>query len=238
MMEQFPDSDYVPIAKSFLGEVQEVLALGDLGVGAFYAERGNYAGARLRFQEVMDKYPNFSGMDDIYFRMGDILEKSNNPDEAAIYYGRILAGYPFSKRSEKAKERLNLLGKPLPSVDTQLAAQNQARLKPADGFSLLKPLIEFGKALGFVGPPDRYEEAKKTLELEKTKTAEAELEKKGEGGEAADSIQIETILRKSASGEVQDTTILGSGTGSVSQSDKEKKTDTAKKKKKNAKRPS
>jgi len=236
MMEQFPDSDYIPIAKRFLVEVQENLAMGDFGVGQFYLERGNYAGARGRFQEVIDNYPNFSQMDDIYFRLGDTLEKSNNPDEAAIYYGKVISGYPFSKRAEEAKARMNLLGKPLPSVDTKLAAENQARLKPDEGFSPLKPFIDFGKALGFVGTPDRYEEAKKTIETEKSQTGDTQLAKQGAGGQTTtDGIQIETILRKSSTGEVQDTTVLGSGEGSSATGSEEKKKEPAKRKRKTGK---
>jgi outer membrane protein assembly factor BamD len=241
MMEQFPDSDYVPIARRFLDEVQEVLAKGDLGVGEFYLDRRNYAGAVGRFREIMDKYPNFSGMDEIYFLMGDVLEKSNNPDEAAIYYGKIAQGYPFSKRFEEAKKHLNLLGKPVPPVDTQLAVQNKARLKPEEGFSPLKPLIEFTKALGFIGPPDRFEMAKKTLEAEKAKQPEAEIAGTRPPAGAGDGIQIETVLRKTASGEVEDITVLGSGSGQTAngQSADDKKKESAKRKRKGAaKKPS
>ena len=241
LMEQFPDSDYVPIARRFLEEVQEVLAKGDLGVGEFYLNRRNYAGAVGRFREIIDKYPNFSGMDEIYFLMGDVLEKSNNPDEAAIYYGKIAQGYPFSKRFEEAKKHLNLLGKPVPPVDTQLAAQNKAKLKPEEGFSPLKPLIDFTKALGFIGPPDRFEMAKKTLEAEKAKQPEAEIAKTRPPAPGGDGIQIETVLRKTASGEVEDITVLGSGSGSTAdgQSADDKKKESAKRKRKGAsKKPS
>ncbi len=237
-LEQFPDSDYVPIARRYLVDVQDNLARGDLVRGQFYAERDNYAGALGRYKEIIDKYPEFSALDEIYFRMGDLLEKGRNPDEAANYYGKIMAEYPFSKRSEEAKNRLNLLGRPLPPVDLQRAALNQARLKPEEGFSPLKPFIDFGKALGFVGPPDRYEEAKKTLEAEKTKTAQAELAKQAEGGQATSGIQIETILRKSASGEVQDTTVIGSEADSSAQDQEQKKKNSSKSKKRNPKRPS
>lgn len=240
MMEQFPDSDYIPIARRFLDEVQEVLAKGDLGVGEFYLNRRNYAGAAGRFKEIIDKYPNFSGMDEIYFLMGDVLERSNNPDEAAIYFGKVAQGYPFSKRFEEAKKHLNLLGKPVPPVDTQLAAQNQAKLKPEEGFSPLKPLIEFTKALGFIGPPDRYEEAKKTLEAEKAKKPEGELAKTSPPTAPGDGIQIETVLKKKASGEVEDVTVLGSGAGPAAEDQPEgdKKKETAKRKRKSGEKKS
>ena len=85
MLEQFPDSDYVPIAKQYLNEVQENLAQSNYGIGQFYADRGNFAGAKSRFQEIADKYPNYSLMDEAYLRLAQSLEKTQNPDEAAIY---------------------------------------------------------------------------------------------------------------------------------------------------------
>jgi outer membrane assembly lipoprotein YfiO len=234
-LDQFSDSDYVPIVKGYLDEIQEVLAKGDLGVGQFYDAKGNYAGAKGRYQHIFDNYRNFSGMDEDLFLLASVLEKSNNPDEAAIYYGKIASAYPFSKRFEEAKERLKLLGKPVPPVDTQSAALNQSKLKPEEGFSPLKPFIDFGKALGFVGTPDRYELAKKTVEDEKAKSIQAAeaAAKSGEGG--TNGILIETTIRKNASGETRDSTVLTGGSDPTSsQQSNEKKRPANKNRKKKA----
>jgi outer membrane assembly lipoprotein YfiO len=207
-LDQFPGSDYIPIAKQYLAEVEEVLAKGNYGIGQFYAERGNFAGARSRYQEIIENYPLFSALDDTYFLLADALEKSSNPDEAAIYYGRIAQGYPFSKRFDEAKQRIQALGKPLPPVDAQLAAVNQSRVKPPEGFSPLRPFIDFAEALGFKGPPDRYELARKTIEAEKTKSAEAQ-QAEAAGAQGSDGILIQTTLKKDASGNTQQTTVVG-----------------------------
>ena len=232
---KFPDSDYVPIARQYLLDVQETLAKGDLLVGQFYEEKKNYAGSRGRYQEIIDRYPNFSMMDEVLFRLASVQEKSENVEEAAFNYGKIVSAYPFSKHAEAAKQRLNSLGKPLPDVDTESAAVNQARVKPPEGFSPLKPFIDFTKALGFAGPPDLYEEARKTVEEERAKTAQASAAKPGEGSPAGGDIQIESIIRKSASGETQDTTILGGSSSSSNQEKKEepKETNKSRNKKKN-----
>jgi outer membrane protein assembly factor BamD len=166
-LEQFADSDFTPIVRQYQTEVEENLAQGDFGVGSFYYEKGNYIGAKSRFQEIVDQYRDFTGMDEALFRLADSLEKIKNPNEAAAYYAKIATGFPFSKRFEDAKDRLQKLGIPLPPVDTLLAAQNQAKLKPSEGFSPLKPFINFAEALGFKGPPDRYEYAKKAVETQK-----------------------------------------------------------------------
>jgi outer membrane assembly lipoprotein YfiO len=234
-LRQFPDNDFVPIVKQYKSDVEENLAMGDYGVGKFYEERGNLGGARGRYKEITESYPDYSDIAEVLFRLGGILEKTNNPDEAAIYYGKIVSEYPFSKRSEEAKAKLSALGKPLPLVNTKLAAQNQAKIKPAEGFSPLKPFIDFGKALGFSSPPDRYEEAKKIIEAEKIKVAEA-ASKQAEAQQAGDDIQIETVIRKSASGESSDTTVLKETSGTTATQDEAKKKEAAKTKKRYSKK--
>jgi outer membrane assembly lipoprotein YfiO len=227
-MQRFPDSDFLPIVRQLKTEVEENLAAGDLGVGRFYEDKGNYAGAIGRYRGIIDEYGEYSGMDEVYFRLGGISEElikrtiaaagdkaseeeavkriNVAKDEAAEYYKKIVTGYPFSEYYEGAKERLIALDRPVPEVDAKEASTNQSRLKPEEGFSPLKPFIDFGKALGFVGLPDRYEEAKKSLA-----EAEAKGAVPGEAGLTDDDIQIETIIRKSASGEVEDSTTLGGG---------------------------
>ena len=239
-LQQFPDSDYVPIAKQFKTEVEETLAQSDLMVGQFYASRGSYAGAKGRFQEIVDEFKDFSALDEVYFLLANSWEKSNNPDQAAIYYQKIVAGYPFSKVYEDAKARLTALGKPAPPVDEQLATANHARIKPEEGFSPLKPIIDFAKALGFDGPPDRYEVAKKAVEAEKSKNA-VETTAAGqtkEGSQATEDIQIQTTLRKSASGETQEITILGPNPAPALQNNPEQKKKPVRNKRKDAKKTS
>ncbi len=217
LIAQFPDSDYSKVAKDYLLEVQEVLAQGDFGVGQFYADRGNYAGATSRFKEIVEKYPSFSAMDETYFKLAQALEHSQNKDEASIYYGRIAQGFPFSKRFEEAKARLKEMGKPLPEVDTALAALNQSRVKQGEGFSPLKPITSFTEALGFKGSPDRYEEAKKIIETQKAQSAEALAAKTGQGTHTGDDVQIEAVLKKDVSGKTQETAVVGGNSNASAQ---------------------
>jgi len=176
-------------------------------------------------------------MAEILFRMASVLEKSKNPDEAAIYFGKIVSEFPFSKRTEEAKAKLIAMGKPLPDVNARLSAANLAKVRQPEGFSPLKPFIDFGKALGFVSPPDRYEDAKKIVDAEKVKVAE-EAAKTAESERVADDILIESEIRKSASGETKDSTVLRNNSGTVSQSDADKKKEEQKNKKRYTKKSS
>ncbi len=181
-------------------------------------------------------------MDEALFRLAESLEKTENPDEAAIYYGELAKGFPFSGYYDEAKGRLEKLGKSVPTVDQQLAARNQGNLKQPEPFSPLKPFTSFLSALGFIGNEDRYELAKKTVEAQKAEAAAVQAGQTGESS-TADGVQIEAILKKDASGQTQQSAVLGSAgaNGSQQASDKngDKKKDVGKNsKKKNTKKPS
>jgi hypothetical protein len=183
---------------------------------------------------IKDKYEHYSKMDEVLYNLAAIQEKANNPDEAGINYGKIVSAFPFSRHADEAKAKLNSLGKPVPSVDITSAALNQARVKPPESFSLLKPFIEFGKALGVVAPPDVYETVKQVTEA-KSAEAAAAAAKTGEG-QAGTEIQV--TIKKSATGETQDTTVVGSAPATPQQSADEKKKEPTRTRKKNVKKPS
>lgn len=227
---QFPESDFAPIVKKYKSDVEENLALGDLGIGKYYEGLGNWAGARGRYKEVLENYQEYSDMAEILFRLASVMEKAKNEDESAIYYSKVVSEFPFSKRSEEARQKLLAMGKPLPDVNAKLAAVNQSKVRPPEGFSPLKPFIDFGKALGVVPLPDRYDDAKRIIEAEKAKVAE-DAAKKEQLERSSDDILIESEIRKSASGESSDSTVLRNNSDTTSQSDADKKKEEQKNKK-------
>ena len=240
-LREYPNHDFSPIVKKIKASAEENLAIADRGVGQYYAHIKNFGGAMGRYQNIIDKYKEYSALDEIYYQMADAKLKTNNPDEAAIYLEKITAGYPFGKYFDDAKEQLKSLGKDVPPVNATLAAENQARVKPGEGFSPLKPFIDFGKALGFVGAPDQFQIAKKTVDAEKAKTAEAAAiaaAKAGGESQPSEDSQINVIITKNAAGET--TTSLGANSSAANaQKDADKKKSEPRyKKKKSSPKPS
>jgi outer membrane protein assembly factor BamD len=212
LLEQFPDSPYAEVARQQLREVQENLAKSNALVGDFYYDRARFRASTNRYQYITEHYPNYSEMDEVHFRHAQSLEKTEKTDEAVMFYQKIAQGFPFSKRFEEAKARLLELGKPVPEVDPKLAAENQAKLKEAAGFSIFRPVIAFTEALGFKGPPDPYEKAKKQV-AEKEAAAAASAEKAsadgGAEGKPGEDALITATLRKDASGKAE--AVVGAG---------------------------
>jgi hypothetical protein len=177
-------------------------------------------------------------MDEALFHLAMVQEKSDNPEGAGINYGLIAKNFPFSKHIEEAKASLNRLNKPIPNVDTKVAAQNQARVKPPEGFSPLKPFIELAGALGISGQPDLYREARKTLDAEKAKAAEAQAVRESDG-QAGGDIQIQDVIRKSSSSGGATASGSSSNPAASGIADKEKRKETTKSpRKKNVKKTS
>lgn len=202
-LELYPNHDFVPIVKQDLLIIQDKLAQKEEGIGDFYAKKKNYGAATARYLFALDKYPDYHNTPEVLSKMAASLMESNNQDEAVIYWDKLVSEYPFSEFAEKAKQQLADMGKPIPQVNTELAGMNEARRNGQEGFSPMKPLLDFGKALGLVGSPDRYEEAKEFTEAEKAKAAKEAAEAAAKEAEKEEGIDIIEEIRKPVSEETK-----------------------------------
>ena len=125
LIQQFPQSKLRPEVELRLREVQENLAMHNLQIGNFYykakyqAGKGGLKGAQSRYKEIVEKYPNFSFMDEVLFRLATTYQQEEEPDEAAKYYQQILRNHPNSEYAEKAREQLSIIGAPIPEPDPE-----------------------------------------------------------------------------------------------------------------------
>lgn len=161
-LEVYPDSELAPTALEFLREVQQNLASGMHSVGDFYYEKKSFLASESRYKEVLEKYPEYHQMDMALFRLGESLENLGRVEEASVYYARLVAEYPFSTEADSAEEKLILLERPVPVVDTLIASRNEANRKIEEGFSIFAPIR--GVVGIFTGKEDIYEIAKRRAE--------------------------------------------------------------------------
>ncbi|MGI8735559.1 MAG: outer membrane protein assembly factor BamD [Pyrinomonadaceae bacterium] len=123
LIQQFPQSKLRPYVQDRLNEVQENLAMHNLQIGNFYykvkyeTKKGGLKGAQSRYKEIVEKYPNFSYMDEVLFRLATTYQQEEEPDEAAKYYQQIVRNHPNSEFGEKARDQLNIIGAPIPEPD-------------------------------------------------------------------------------------------------------------------------
>ncbi|HEX8493727.1 MAG TPA: outer membrane protein assembly factor BamD [Pyrinomonadaceae bacterium] len=130
LLQQFPNTALKEAVQTRLHEVQENLGMHTMQIGDFYYERnrqqkGGLKGAQSRYREILEKYPNFSYMARVLFRIGVTYQEEEEPDEAAKFYQRIVRDYPNSEYAERAKEQLNIIGAEIPPPDMIKINQQQ-----------------------------------------------------------------------------------------------------------------
>jgi outer membrane protein assembly factor BamD len=138
-LQKYPNDPLAPQAQQHLREVQEVLAEGDYRIGYYYYVKGDKRAAAARLLAVTNRYPLYSKSDRALWMMGDILEKSEHKDVAAMYYGRIVKNYPLSALAPEAKDKLKAFGAPVPQPDpTAVAWMTAEQNTPRPRTSLVK----------------------------------------------------------------------------------------------------
>jgi outer membrane protein assembly factor BamD len=142
MIETYPDSPLLNEAKEKLREVQEVLAEGVYKIGNHYFLRRAYPAALGRYKEILTKYPDYTTMDEVLFRLAESLRRNDNEPESAIYYARVITEYPLSSRAQEAKTQLTAMNLPIPDPNPVALARAQS-VREGKGI--------FGKMLGMFG---------------------------------------------------------------------------------------
>jgi len=133
ILQQFPNTSLKARVQEYLNEVQENLGLHSLQVARFYQDRyehgnGGLKGAQNRLRDIIEKYPNFSYMDEVLFRQGWLYVQEEEPDEAVKYFTRVVRDFPNGDYVEKAKEELQKIGAPIPDPDP-IALKNHPKVE-------------------------------------------------------------------------------------------------------------
>jgi len=144
LLQQFPNTPLKPKVQEYLNLVQENLGLHSLQVARFYQERYVHdgvglKGAQARLREIIEKYPNFTYMDEVLFREGWLYVQEEEPDEAVKYFTRVVRDFPNGDYVEKATEELKKIGAPIPEPD-QIKRTNY--VKPERPGMMAKVLTE------------------------------------------------------------------------------------------------
>jgi len=122
-IQNYPNSPLRPLVDLRLKEVQDNLGLHNLYIGNYYytlsvdQKKGGLKGAQSRYREILEKYPNFSFMDEALYKLAVTYLLEEETDQAARYFQQIVADYPNSDYVEKSKEQLNIIGAKIPQVN-------------------------------------------------------------------------------------------------------------------------
>lgn len=122
---QCRDSFISSEATTRLREVQDNLGLHNLLIANYYyalsvdQKKGGLKGSQSRFREIIDKYADFSFMDEVLYKLAVTYLVEEETDQAARYFQKIVSDYPNSEYVGKSKEQLELIGATIPAANPE-----------------------------------------------------------------------------------------------------------------------
>lgn len=108
LISRFPDNQYAEPARKNLTVCRSNLAENEFYIGNFYFKKGKYKASIERFNSVMERYPDFAGMDKVLFHAGTAYIKVNEDDKGKALLNRLLERYPDSKFAKDARGMLDV----------------------------------------------------------------------------------------------------------------------------------
>jgi len=118
LLRRYPNSDKKGDVEKLMNDVDEILALHELKVARFYFDiRESAQAAQMRTEEILNKYPNFSLLDEALFLHARSMEIQEDTETASRDLARIVTSFPHSEFVERAKNTLKKWGKPVPEPD-------------------------------------------------------------------------------------------------------------------------
>jgi outer membrane protein assembly factor BamD len=151
VVNQYPNSKFVPAAMQRIRDAQEVLAEHEFAAGDFYWRRQMNPAAANRLNALVDQYPLYSKAGDALYEAGDSYSKMGPRfrKQAGEMFSRVVSDYPLSDRTKLATKRLQEMELPVPPVNQK--ALERAQWEKAN---VKKPGI-LKKSMGLMaGSPD------------------------------------------------------------------------------------
>ncbi len=123
MLQQYPDSSLKELAEARLSEVQDNLGMHNLVVGNFYYQqsvkfnKGGLKGAQSRYREIVTKYPNFSFMDEVLYKLALLISWKRKLIRPRDTTSRLSVIIQIASMLKKRKSSLRLIGATIPEAN-------------------------------------------------------------------------------------------------------------------------
>jgi outer membrane protein assembly factor BamD len=115
----YPQTEEAEKAREKIKDCEERLAEHTFRIGLHYYRVRAYKAAASRLTEVLTNYPFYSGLDKVYYYLGDSTFRWGKFDEAGPFFTKLVTDYPKSKFAKKAQQRLKeievIKAKPAPA---------------------------------------------------------------------------------------------------------------------------
>jgi len=106
-IETYPTSDLMPEVRQLERDLRDRLGDYEYAIGLQYYRQRWYTGAMMRFQYILENYPNYTRRDQVYFHVAEMLLRANQQADALVWYERLLAEFPDSRFAADARKRVD-----------------------------------------------------------------------------------------------------------------------------------
>lgn len=105
LLDFYPNSPYLESARVRIQECRQSLARSEFLVGYFYQRTRKVPRAAVtRYEVILDEYPDYEGIDEVLYRMGQVLADAERYAEALPYLNRLIEVHPQSQWIDEARE--------------------------------------------------------------------------------------------------------------------------------------
>ena len=108
-VQRHPDSKLTPEVRQKLRQAKDRFDESDYRVGVQYFRLKWYPGAIGRLQPLLDRDPQYTNRDAVYFYLGECFLKANQGAAALPYYDRLVKEFEQSEYLERARRRITEL---------------------------------------------------------------------------------------------------------------------------------
>jgi outer membrane protein assembly factor BamD len=106
LLARFPSHPQKDEITDLMARCRQQLAAHELGVGTFYTRTEYYAAAIARLAPIPNDYPEYAGMDEVYYQLGRAYLGQGEKRKAAETFNRMYKEFPNSKFILKAQKLL------------------------------------------------------------------------------------------------------------------------------------
>ncbi|MDP2916150.1 MAG: outer membrane protein assembly factor BamD [Candidatus Aminicenantes bacterium] len=112
----YPLTEEAKLARAKIKECEERLAEHTFTIGLHYYRTEAFKASTSRLNDILTNYPEYSGMDTVYFYLGDSYFNWKKADQSVPYFRKLITDYPKSKYAAKAAARLIEIEKAPPAI--------------------------------------------------------------------------------------------------------------------------
>jgi len=132
VITNYPSSEYAKQAEEKIKDCEQRLAENEFQVGQFYYKIKAYRAAVGRLQDIPTQYPEYKGMDAVYFYLADCYFQGKKYDESFPYFTKLITDYPESKFVKIAQQRLKLLEEIKKNSNLNKGGKNVTKIKKGE----------------------------------------------------------------------------------------------------------